>query len=181
MSLEQAIKELTEAVRENTAAHQELVAVAKKTAAGKAPAKSAPATDEGEGEAEAPAKKAPAKKAPAKKAPAKKAPAKKKDPEVVTEIEAKALRAKAKDWMSVDDADERDARKERFAAALNHLGAAKLSDLDDEDQAKMASYINVWEAGEEIEDFEAIDALVEEKVGGDDGDSDDGDSDEMLG
>lgn len=186
MSLEAAIKELTEAVNKNTAAHEELVQVAVKTAGGKAaPAKTETKEAETDDDAEDAKKKAAAKKAAetraANKAKAeeKKAEEKKAEEEgsgdveivteIVTEIDAKALHTKAKTWMSSDDAEERDANKEKFQSALKHLGAAKLSDLEDTDRAKVATYINAWESGQDKIDFEALDAKV------------DGDDDDMLG
>jgi len=186
MSLEQAMKDLAEAVRENTAAHAELAKVAVKASGQKAPAEPGKTEAEDAGAAEA-KKKAAAekaaetrrKKAEQKKAEEKKAEEKKAEEpdetggtgeisaaEIVTEISAADLHTKARSWMGVDDAGERDTRKANLSGALKHLGVAKLSELTDDDRAKVASYINAWDAGQEKIDFEAIDA----KVSGEDDD-----------
>jgi len=120
MSLEQAMKDLAEAVRENTAAHAELAKVAVKASGQKAPAEPGKTEAEDAGAAEA-KKKAAAEKAAEtrrKKAEQKKAEEKEAEEpdetgaaEIVTEISAADLHTKARSWMSVDDAGERDTRK----------------------------------------------------------------------
>lgn len=182
MSLEQQLAELTEAVKENTAVHREFAEIARKASTGKSSgtaAKKAAETDSDEDEKAAAAeakKKADAaakRKAAAakKKAEAEKAKEAESDDieaEIVTEISDVDLRALAKDFMSTDDEDERDANKEKFASALKHLGAGKLSEVsDDEDRSKLATYIKYWQAGETFK-FRDLD----EKIGGSDDDDD---------
>jgi hypothetical protein len=199
MSIEAALAELTAAVKENTAAHTKLAEVAQAAQKGGTTAKASPAkasttkastakasedTEAEENEAEAPEekpapKKAPAKKAPAKKAPAKKAPAKPKAPTLSAEVDRDEFKNTARAFMSPDDEDTRDANKEKFASALAHLGAKKLTEVDDEDLAKLAGYIAYWNAGLDV-DFEEIDGLIAEAAEASSEESED-DSDDMLG
>ncbi|MEP2533502.1 hypothetical protein [Shimia sp.] len=182
MSLEQALAELTEAVKENTAQHAAFAEVAKKVATGKSSGEKAADTAESDAEkakADAAAKKkadaAAKRKAAAakKKAEAEAKAQEESEADVVTEISVVDLRALAKEFMSSDEAEERDAAKARFGSALEHLGAEKLSEVDtDEDRAKLATYIKAWQAGEEDDDSAFFEAL-DEKVGG-------GSDDDML-
>ena len=166
MSLEEALRENTEALKANTAAHEKLGAIATAAQGGEAETE---ATEE---------KKAPAKKAPAKKAPAKKPAAKKAEPpELKSSVTAAAIKKAAGAYLGVAEGAERDAHKANVVAAFAHLGVEKLGEIDNnEDRAKLAGYIAYWDAGLEV-DFEAIDEIVAgdgdgdgEEEGGDDGD-----------
>lgn len=169
MSLEQALKENTEALQANTAAHAALTAVAVKTSTGKSPTESeddegkpaAPTAAEKKAAAAAAKRKAATEKKKADEAAAKKEAADEDgDVEIVKEISDVDLRALAKEFMSTDDTEERDARKENFGGALKHLGAAKLSEVsDDQDRVKLANYINHWIADEELA-FDEVDAKI---------------------
>ena len=181
MSLEQAIKELTEAVIANTKAHAQLGEIAKATVGAKqpakVPAKSEEPDEQPEEEAEKP-KKAPAKKEPAKE-PAKKPVAKKTElREMATEVDSADLRGLARTFMSKDH-DNRDQNKDNFAAALAHLGAARLTEVTAEDEARLFAYITYWNEGLEV-DFEEVDERLVE-LAGDDADEGDEDGDDMLG
>lgn len=176
MSIEAAIAELTAAVKENTAAHTKLAEVAAAAAGGKA---AAPAKEETKDEAPAEEKKAPAKKAPAKKPAAKKPATKQAEPpELEGSVSAADLKKAAAAFLDGDDEEARDANKQKFIAALNHLGAAKLGEVDsDEDRARLAGYIAYWNEGLEV-DFEAVDEIVS-AAGGED--EDEGEDDDILG
>jgi hypothetical protein len=171
MSLEDKIDALTAAIKENTAAHEAMTQVAVKAAGSKSTAKAetkAEETDTDTDEDDAAAKKkAAAEKRKAAAAKKKKEEAAKKaaeesEAEIVTEISKVDLHAKAKEFMSSDDSEERDAAKANFASALEHLGAAKLSEVDDDDRARLATYINAWSAGSEKIDFEDLDEKIAE-------------------
>jgi len=179
MSIEAALAELTSAVKENTAIHREFAEIARKAATGKSTgeaasdkaAEEAAAKAEAEKKAEAAEKrKAAAAKKKAEQEAAKAAEAEADeneasgDFEVVKEISPVDLRALAKEFMSADDEDERDANKANFAAALKHLGAAKLSEVsDDEDRAKLATYIKAWIADPKAK-LSAIDGQIEDAL-----------------
>lgn len=184
MSLETAIAELTAAVRENTAAHTKLAEVAiatrkgsapdvaeepkaEKKAAPKAAPKSAPKADPEEPKTE---KEAPKKAAPKKAAP----------PKIAAEVSDDEIKVMARNYMSGDDEDEREAKKANVSAAFNHLGVKKLSEIEeDADRARLAGYIAYWAAGLKV-DFEEIDGLVEAAGDDDAGDGDGDDGDDML-
>ncbi len=191
MSLEAAIAELTAAVKENTEAHAKLAEVAKATQQAKAaPKKAAPEAEKPEAEkpeaekpeAEKPEAEKPApKKAAAKpKAAPKKAAAKPKAPTLSATVDRDEFKNAARAFMSAEDEETRDKNKANFAAALNHLGASKLTDVDDEDLPRLAGYIAYWSAGLEV-DFEEIDALLADMSSDeDDRASDEEADDEML-
>ncbi|AIT13314.1 hypothetical protein DSS3P1_79 [Ruegeria phage DSS3-P1] len=182
MSIEAALAELTAAVKENTAAHAKLAEVAAAAAGGKAaaPAK-APAKDEAPAEEKKPAAKAAAK--PAAKAAAKKPAAKKVEPpELAGSVTHTEIAKIGAAFLKGDDEEARDAAKSNFIAGLQHIGAAKLGEIDsDEDRARLAGYIAYWTAGLEV-DFEAIDEIVLAAGGDDEGSDDEGsDDDDILG
>lgn len=188
MSIEKQLGDLLEALKENTAAHRELARVAVHTSGqtpaepeeGKTPAPAAQEEPEQEEKASESAKKkseASRKAAETRKKNKEKAEEAKKAEEpadepaesdgaqaatVVPEIAEDDLRSKCRTWMSDGDDNERDRRKGLLKAALDHIGAANLSGLHGEGRARLASYIEAWEAGSEKIDFEAIDAKVEE-------------------
>ena len=169
MSLEEQIAKLTAAVEANTAAHTKLAEVAMSASAGKRTEAEKPAPkeeDDGEDDAAAAKKKAAAKKAAeTRKANAskKKAEEEKEAPTLDASVTSKDLMAAARAFMSPDDADQCEENKERFASALKHLGAAKLSAVDEEDIPKLAGYIAYWQGGLDV-DFEEIDGLIAELV-----------------
>lgn len=102
----------------------------------------------------------PKKAAPKKAAPKKDAMA---EMEVRTGIDTDALRDLARKFGSNDggDKDERERLKGLMASAFDHLGAKKLSDLDDEDRVKFAFYLDHWIADSQAKlDFEALDEQV---------------------
>lgn len=191
MSIEAALAELTAAVKENTAVHREFAEIARKAATGKSSGEAAADTAADEAAAKAEAEKkaeaAEKKKAAAAKKKAEEEAAKKAaeaeaeaeedeaedeteaeaeiaDWEVVTEISEVDLRALAKEFMSADDEDERDANKANFVAALKHIGAKQLSQVsDDEDRAKLATYIKAWQADPKAK-LRDIDSKIEDAM-----------------
>jgi len=184
MSLEEELRANTEALKENTAAHLKLAEVAM-AAAGQGGGKAAPAEkpvpekDEDEAPKETAAekkKRLAAEKAAAAKAEAAKKPAAKSAPELETEVDAADLKKAAAAFLGSDDEKVRNANKKNFMAALDHLGASKLTDVDtDEDRARLAGYIAYWEAGLKV-DFEAIDEII--AGGGSDGEDE---GEDLLG
>jgi hypothetical protein len=193
-----ALKEAVAALNRNTEAHEKLAAVAVKAQSAKAaeptrePYKTAAEPEKAaekpaEKPATKPAAEKPAAEKPAAEKPAAKPAAKptgkkgKQPPALVAEVTSEALRDAAKAFLSSDDAAVRDGAKGQMSAAFNHLGAAKLSDLDDEGRAKLAGYIAYWSAGLDV-NFEEIDekiaALADENSEGDEGGE--GDDESML-
>lgn len=177
MSLEEQLAKLTAAVEANTAAHEKLaqVAVAAQGAKGSKPA-------EDKAEDEKPAPKKPAPKKPAQKAdeadekPApKKTPtrrAKAKEPTLSADVDKKGLTQDVLAWIGTDDEEERDERKGKLRAALDHVGADTLGKADEADLPRIAAYLAYWQADLEV-NFEEIDAKVEALSDDDDGDGDD--------
>ena len=165
MSLEAQMAELTAALKDNTAAHTALANVAKAATAkvtAAAPAKDAEAEKPAPKTAEKPAPKTaekPAEKAAPKVAP-KAAPKKKAEPILVPTMNVDDLRTKARAYLEGDDAAVRDAKKANLSAAFDHLGVAKLGEIEsDEDRARLAAYLDYWAADLEV-DFEALDEKV---------------------
>lgn len=151
MSIEEEIRELTSAVKENTAAHKQLGKIARATSA------------KAGGDTTAPAEKSTSGKSASKKATGTKAAAKKDDvkadAEVKTEVSDAELRTLARDFMSKDnDGETRDKNKANFAAALKHLGGENLSGVTEDDRPRLFVYITRWNEGEKV-DFEEVDAL----------------------
>ena len=177
MSIETLIAELTTAIKDNTAAHAKLAEVATAAARGKATttAKEEP-KEEPKEEAETPAAKKKRLAAEKKKAEAE---AEKKDeaeaekgeaekPELAESVTHDELHKLAGKFLASDDADVRDNAKSNFVGALAHLGAKKLTELEDDAQrARVAGYITYWMAGLEV-DFDEIDALIPDAEGDDD-------------
>jgi hypothetical protein len=186
MSLEEALAANTAALIANTDAHNNLTAVASAAAGAKAGGK-AESKAEDAGEETAAEKKAAAaakKKATAaalakKKAAAAEKPADAPDLSKLADgVAAAKLKTLAGGFLKGDDEESRDANKEKFLAALEHLGAGKLGEIDSaEDRAKMAAYVVYWSKGAEV-DFEAVDEIVLGIIGGDD---DAGGDDDLLG
>lgn len=196
MSLEAQLAELTAAVKENTEAQMKLAAAAtaavspRKADATPGTAKPAekeetpetPEEDDAEAKKKAAAEKrkeTAAKKKAEKEAAEKKAAAEKaaeksetEAPELSATVEMDDFKKQARAFMSPDDEEERDANKEKFAAALKHLGAGSLSKVDDDDLPRLAGYVTYWQAGLDV-DFEAVDEIVA-------GLSDEGDGEDML-
>ena len=171
MSLEAAIAELTAAVRENTEAHTKLAAVAVAAAkSGKAEKPAAEVTGSEEPKAEKPKAEKPKAEKPKAEKPAAKPKAK---PPVQVDVDQAATPGIAVAFLSTDDEADRDARKAKMRSALDHLGAKKASEIDnDEDCVKFATYVAYWTAGHEV-DFEEIDALVAEALDGSGSEDDD--------
>lgn len=175
MSLEEALRANTEALKENTAAHKALADVAVAAASSKsAPAEKA--TEEKAPEEKAPPKETAAQKkkrlAAEKKAKAEAEAAAKKaeEPELETDVEFADLQKVCAALLDEDREDYRDEHKANFIGALKHLGAKKLTDVDEDDYARLAGYVAYWEAGLDV-DFEAIDEKLVEAAGGEDDDN----------
>lgn len=164
MSLEDQITELTAAVKENTAAHLKLAEVAQaasgsKTGVKPAAEKASDANEGGGEDDEKPATK-PAAKKPAAKPRASRAK-KPQPPELSADVTRKDFQASARAYIGSDDAEDREQRQEQLAAALDHLGASKLGEVEDEDIPRIAAYFAYWSAGLEVI-FEEVDARVAE-------------------
>lgn len=172
MSIEKALADLTAAVQANTEAHQKLEKAAIASMKQKAAAAKAPADDDEDDE---PAPKPAARKTAAKPAAEKKAPAKKPasrakkpaEPKLSATVERDEVSNAARNWMDTDDEAVRDERKAQFKAALNHLGAKKMGDVDDDDLPRLMAYIAYWSADLEV-DFEALDEKIAEMAEDDD-------------
>lgn len=198
MAFESLIQELIDAVKENTAAHAQLGEIAK-AAAGKPAGKASTASkkteteDDGEDEAAKKAEAAAKRKAAAEKKKADEAAAEKKKadeaakkkaaaekkkaadtPELPGTVDTADLRGLARTFMSKDN-ENRDENKEKFAAALDHLGAENLSGVSEEDQARLFGYITYWSAGLDV-DFEAVDEIVAAAAPDEDAGEEDDDS-----
>lgn len=188
MSIEEALAANTAALVENTAAHLKLAAVAE---AARKPVKEAEPPKEEEAPKLTAAQKAAATKAAAKakadeeaaaeeEAPKKAAPKKTtkkvETPDPVTDIAEGEVAPLVLGFIKTDDEELRDERKAKVRAALDHIGAAKATEIeDDEGRCKFATYVAYWTAGLEV-DFEAVDELVTEAMeaaGGEGSDEDD--------
>lgn len=184
MSIEKALADLTTALKENTEAHLKLADVAKAAQASKTPApEKAPAEKPkaaSKAKAEADEQEEAPKKEAAKKPAARKAAPKNKTPDPVTSITFDDLKLAAKAFISPEDESERDARKEKLGSALDHLGASKLTEVDEDDMPKVATYLAYWTAGLDV-DFEEIDGLIAEASDDDSEGASEGDDDEMIG
>ncbi len=172
MSIEEQLAELTAAVKENTEAHKALADVAKAAQGTKAPAPAPGAAEEEEKAApktrsRAAKEKPGAEEKAAPKTRSRAAAKKKTEPELPGSVDRAEFMKTARAFLSPDDEEVMEANKEKFAAALDHLGASKMSAVDDEDLPKLAGYIAYWNAGLEV-DFEKIDGLVAEASGGTD-------------
>ena len=170
MSLEEALRENTEALKENTAAHAELAKVAA-AAAGKS-ATSKPTEDKETSVKDDPPKETAAQKkkrlAAEKKAKeaeaAKKAEAEKADePELATEVSFDDLKKACAELLKDEG------KKSDFMGALSHLGAKKLTEVDEEDFPRLAAYVAYFSAGLDV-DFENIDEKLAELADGEGGD-----------
>lgn len=189
--IEDLLKELTAAVRENTEAMREGNAVrAKAVDAATSKLAGVKAKTEPAEEAEEKAvrgrpprstskteEKAPAKgKADAKaeaKAPAKGKGKAKEDTTIATTVSLAEVRKIGGDYLAVEDEDQRDERKAQIKAALAHLGFAKTAEIDNNaDRCRYAEYVKRWLRGEEF-DFEDVDAEVEAALEADGGDEED--------
>lgn len=187
MSIEAALAELTAAVKANTEAHEKLAQVAmtaqQNKAANNSTAEKSDAKDEPEAkEAEKPAEeKKSTKRTSTKRTSTKKSTAKKaEEPKLSASVDREELTNQARAFMSSDDEEKRDEAKEKFKSALDHLGAKKMSDVEEDDIPRLAGYISYWQAGLDV-DFEAIDEKIAELADADEG-GENGDSDEdMLG
>lgn len=188
MSLEQAIAELTAAVKENTAVHRDFAEIAKQASGKKAPAKAAakaeePAEQEAPAEEKAEEKKPAAK--PAAKKPAAEKPAAKKEaaePEISGDVSWDDLKGVCKAFMRGDDEETRELAKKRMRAAFDHLGIDGLPEIEDKDEerARLAAYVAYWNAGQKVV-FERVDEAVAELADAGDGDTDEGEDDDGLG
>lgn len=150
------LEALISAIGDNTEAHTALGKIASKAADAKPASSKAKAADE---------KPAPAKEKP-KPAPAKAKEEKKPEFEVVASTSIAEARTAIKDYVSEEGADT-DARKAQLKAALDHLGARKLSEISEEDAPRLATYAAAWSAGAEV-NFEEIDEMVAEAAPGSD-------------
>lgn len=170
MSFETLIADLTTAIKENTAAHAKLADVALAAANWRttAPeetksAKTAEPSDDEPKETAAEKKKRLA--AEKRKADATKKAEKPELAETVTHDELHALAGK---FLAGDDEEVRDQRKGNFFGALAHLGAKKLTELEDDTaRARVAAYLTYWMADLEV-DFDEIDALIPDAPGEED-------------
>lgn len=174
MSIEQALAELTAAVKENTTVQSKIVELAESAAKARgnteepkkpatrtaAKAKAAPKEEPKEepaAEEEKPAPKKPATRA--RKPAAKKA----KEHEVRVGISVDDVRDLARKHASNDggDKEERERLKGLMSSAFDHLGVSKLSDMDDEERVKFAHYLDHWiDDSQQTLDFEALDEKV---------------------
>ncbi len=188
MSIEKALADLTEAVKANTEVQAkivELAEAAKNRGAETAPKQAAPkkttraaAAKKAEPKAEEEPKADDSDEPEAKPAPTKTTRSKKpKTPEVRVGISVDDLRDLARKHASNDggDKEERERLKGLMAAAFDHLGVSKLSDMDDEERGKFAHYLDYWiEDNKQTLDFEALDeavmAAIEANKGRDDED-----------
>lgn len=177
MSIEQALAELTEAVKENTTVQSKIVELAESAAKARgnteepkkpaarstAKAKAAPKEEpKEEPKDEAPAEEKPAAKKPATRA-RKPAAKKTKTHEVRVGISVDDVRDLARKHASNDggDKEERERLKGLMSSAFDHLGVSKLSDMDDEERVKFAHYLDHWiEDSQQTLDFEALDEAV---------------------
>lgn len=181
MALEDAIRELTAAVKENTEAHAALSRVASAAAGGKKAEKPEPKEDEKSedesAEDEAAKKKAAAaekRRATAAKKKAEEA-AKKKAAAPEATVSPEEFSKIVKGFLSGDDVeeDQREENKSRIRGAMDHLGLTALKDVnDDVTRAKIAAYIGVWSIGEDA-DFDEIDAKIDELNEGSESSDDD--------
>src|SRR5690606_7020508 len=125
MSLEQAVAELTTAIKTNN----ELLTRVLENAPGVS--------------SEAPAAPAKSRKAAEKKAEPKKAEPKKDD--AVPSLED--VRKVFGDYLSVDDADERRERADNVKAILNELGVEKATLIEEGDRAKAIEWVHMLQNG----------------------------------
>jgi len=155
MSLEKALNENTETMRELIEVLKESNAGREKALAGVAALKEAkaaqskPPVDEDDDE---PAPKKPAKAEPPKKAEAK--PSKKKAPTLdALKSAVGAFLTGPEDWNDLDEAEQEELRNERtdfVVAMLAEVGAAKVSEIGKDDWARCLDYIERKTAGEEV-------------------------------
>ncbi|WP_114285280.1 hypothetical protein [Candidatus Halocynthiibacter alkanivorans] len=113
---------------------------------------------------------------PAAKKPAAKMTRKKKPAaiEARDEISLVDMRALAKSYIQIDDANGRAPNRENIAAAFDHLSVTNLGSIpEDRDMRRMALYLDTWIAGNEV-NFEDLDGKVAESP-------DDDEEDDMLG
>lgn len=178
MSLEEAIAANTAALIENSAAHKMLADVATAAATGKSVSKPEPEKEKAGSEEETRELTAAEKKAAnaakrRKAAAAKKAAEKAEPPELTLMVTAPELRKLAAAFMDGDDDEARELNKTNFIGGLQHVGAAKLTELeDDAERARVAGYLAYWSAGLEV-NFEAIDEILDAMGSGEDDGGDD--------